>query len=209
MTGMDSKSTESPCTHQVEAALAVRRLAHALVAHDAGDALLDEIAKAAHRWAAVVEQAPRVVRPAHAVRHEMSSGHPSDGAPIEHFDRCPVSGPANPLATDLTARRNGDDVRCEVVLGPAHEGVPGRAHGGVVAALFDDATAFLTRILDETCVGSELTVHFRRPVPIGQLLRIDARVARRDGRRIYTEATMHHGDTTVARAKSTKVIIDS
>jgi uncharacterized protein (TIGR00369 family) len=94
-------------------------------------------------------------------------------------------------------------------LGPAHEGVPGRAHGGVVAALFDDATAFLTRILDETCVGSELTVHFRRPVPIGQLLRIDARVARRDGRRIYTEATMHHGDTTVARAKSTKVIIDS
>ena len=43
----------------------------------------------------------------------------------------------------------------------------------------------------------------------GQLLRIDARVARRDGRRIYTEATMRHGETTVARAKSTKVIIDS
>ena len=196
-------------TYQVDAALAVRRLAHALVAHRTDAAVLAQIADAARHWAEIVEHEPLLVRPADAVRREMSSGLPADGAVIEHFDRCPVSGSGNPLATDLTARRDGDEVRCEVVLGPACEGVPGRAHGGVVAALFDDATAFLTRLLEETCVASELTVHFRRPVPIGEPLRIEARVARREGRRIYTEATMHHGDTTVARATSTKVVIES
>jgi len=196
-------------TPQIDAAMAVRRLAHALVAHDGTDSLLARIADDAHRLATEVEQHPRLVRGADAVRNDRAGGLPPDGAPVEHFDRCPVSGPANPLATDLSARRVGDEVRCEVELGPACEGPPGHAHGGIIAALFDDATAFLTRLLDETCVASELSVHYRRPVPIGKPLQIEARVARRDGRRIYTEATMHHGDTTVARATCTKVIIES
>jgi acyl-coenzyme A thioesterase PaaI-like protein len=196
-------------TPQTDAAMAVRRLAHALVAHEGADALLVRIAEDAHRLAADIEQSPRLVRGPDALRKDRSGGQPADGAPVEHFDRCPVSGSANPLATDLVARRIGDGVRCEVELGPACEGPPGHAHGGIIAALFDDATAFLTRLLDETCMASELTVHYRRPVPIGQPLHIEARVTGRDGRRIYTEATMHHGDATVARATCTKVIIES
>ena len=196
-------------TPQIDAAMAVRRLAHALVAHDAADALLARIAEDARRWAADVEHHPRLVRGADALREDRAGGPPADGAPVEHFDRCPVSGMANPLATGLVARRVGDQVHCEVELGPACEGPPGHAHGGIIAALFDDATAFLSRVLDETCVASELTVHYRRPVPIGVRLQIEARVARRDGRRIHTEATMHHGDTIVARATCTKVIIAS
>jgi acyl-coenzyme A thioesterase PaaI-like protein len=194
---------------QVDAATAVRRLAHALVAHRGADDVLARLAEQAHQWAAVVEQQPRFVRGPDALRHDRAGGPPADGAPVEHFDRCPVSGSANPLATDITARREGDEVRCEVVLGPGCEGPPGHSHGGIIAALFDDATAFLTRLLDETCVASELTVHFRRPVPIGQPLHIDARVARREGRRVYTEATMRHGDVTLARATCTKVVIAS
>jgi uncharacterized protein (TIGR00369 family) len=205
MTPMNGRNESAS---QIDAAMAVRRLAHALVAHDGADAVLARIAEDAHRWAADIEQYPRLVRGPDALREDRSGGPPPDGAPVEHFDRCPVSGAANPLATDLVARRVGDEVHCEVALGPACEGPPGHAHGGIIAALFDDATAFLTLLLDETCVASELTVHYRRPVPIGRPLQIEARVARRDGRRIYTEATMHHGDTTVARATCTKVIIE-
>lgn len=204
--GMNDGTDNTP---SIDAAMAVRRLAHALVAHAVSDVLLARIAVDAHRWAGDVEQYPQFVRGADALRDDRAVGPPADGAPVEHFDRCPVSGPANPFATDLSARRVGDEVHCEVELGRACEGPPGHAHGGIIAALFDDATAFLTRLLDETCVASELTVQYRRPVPIGQPLRIEARVARRDGRRIYTEATMQHGDTTVARATCTKVIVTS
>jgi uncharacterized protein (TIGR00369 family) len=203
---MEDRSTS---TQQVDAAMAVRRLAHALVAHRGDDVVLARLAADANRWASVIEQESRFVRSPDSLRLDRAGGPPHDGAAVEHFDRCPISGPANPLATDLTARREGDEVRCDVVLGPACEGPPGHAHGGVIAALFDDATAFLTRLLDETCMASELTVHYRRPVPIGQPLQIAARVARREGRRIYTEATMRHGETTVARATCTKVIIES
>ena len=200
---MHDRNTSTP---QIDAALAVRRLAHALVAHESADSLLVRIAEEADRWVADIEQFPRLVRGPDALRTDRAGGPPPDGAPVIHFDRCPISGVANPLATDLVARRVGDGVRCEVELGPACEGPPGHAHGGIIAALFDDATAFLTRLLDETCVASELTVHYRRPVPIGRPLHIEARVTHRDGRRIYTEATMHDGDTTVARATCTKVI---
>ena len=206
MTLMHHRENSTP---QIDAAMAVRRLAHALVAHESADSLLVRIAEDAQRWAGDIEQFPRLVRGPDAIRNDRLGGQPADGAPVEHFERCPVSGSANPLATDLVARRVGDEVRCEVELGPACEGPPGHAHGGIIAALFDDATAFLTRLLDETCMASELTVHYRRPVPIGQPLQIEARVTRRDGRRIHTEATMHHGDTIVARATCTKVIIES
>lgn len=195
-------------TAQDEAAAAVRRLAHALVARVGDDAVLAEIATAASRLAAQLEQHPRLERAPDALRADRADGPPADGAVVEHFDRCPVSGPANPFATDIVARRVGDEVRCTVTLGPGCEGPPGHAHGGVIAALFDDATAFLMRIVDETCMASELTVHYRRPVPIGALLEIDARVAGRDGRRIHTEAEMRHGDTVVARATCVKVNVE-
>jgi uncharacterized protein (TIGR00369 family) len=202
-----NNTTES--TPQIDAATAVRRLAHALVAHEGDATLLERVTDEAHRLAAEVEQYPRLVRGADALRADRAGGPPPDGAPVEHFNRCPVSGSANPLATNLVARRVGDEVHCEVELGPGCEGPPGHAHGGIIAALFDDATAFLTRLLDETCVASDLTVQYRRPVPIGKPLQIGARVARREGRRIYTEATMHDGDTVVARCTCTKVIMES
>jgi acyl-coenzyme A thioesterase PaaI-like protein len=193
----------------VDAALAVRRLAHALVARHVDDDLLARVARAAHDLASMIEQQPPLVRGVDALRADRSGGPPPDGAAVEHFDRCPVSGAANPLATDLVARRVGDEVHCTVQLGPACEGPPGHAHGGIIAGLFDDATAFLTRLLDETCMASELTVRYRRPVPIGRPLGIEARIDRREGRRVYTEATMRDGDTIVARATCTKVVIES
>jgi acyl-coenzyme A thioesterase PaaI-like protein len=195
-------------TAQHDAAAAVRRLAHALVARVGDEAVLAQVAAAASQLVAQLEQHPRLERGPDALRADRADGPPADGAVVEHFDRCPVSGPANPFATDIVARRDGDEVRCSVTLGPGCEGPPGHAHGGVVAALFDDATAFLMRIVDETCMASELTVHYRRPVPLGVPLEIDARVAGRDGRRIHTEAEMRHGDVVVARATCVKVNVE-
>ena len=42
------------------------------------------------------------------------------------------------MGLDTEIHREGDDLIAYVTLRAAHEGAPGRSHGGVVAALFDD-----------------------------------------------------------------------
>ena len=86
---------------------------------------------------------------------------------VEHFDDCPVSGVANPIAAEVTAWRDGEGVRARVVLGAAFEGAPGRSHGGPVAAVFDDVMGFLTTVHGTPTYAGELTVRYLSPVPVG------------------------------------------
>ena len=186
-------------TPQIDAALAVRRLAHALVAHERPTPCSSASPKRpiggwrkssnSHAWCAAPMRYATIGRAARRPTERRSY--------ISIAVRCRARPtPWRPISSALASATK---CAAKSSSGPACEGPPGHAHGGIIAALFDDATAFLTRLLDETCVASELTVHYRRPVPIGRPLHIEARVTRRDGRRIYTEATMHDGDTTVAR----------
>ena len=49
-----------------------------------------------------------------------------------------VAGAANPMGLAARLWRDGDVACMQVTLGKAFEGAPGRAHGGVVAALLDE-----------------------------------------------------------------------
>ena len=85
-------------------------------------------------------------------------------------------------------RREGDDVVARVTIGPAFEGAPGRSHGGVVAAIFDDVLGGLLRLLQQPAYTGELTVHYLAPTPIEEPLEFRARVEQVDGRKIDTVA---------------------
>lgn len=191
----------------MQAAGAMRRLNDLLVAHDGGDELLLEIASALDSWSDRLRSTPLHSFTPSDMRADTGAGPPADGEVIEHHDRCPVSGAAHPGSYGLTARRVGDEVHCHTVLGPACEGPPGRAHGGIVAALFDDATAFLTKLLAEPCFAAQLTVNYRQGVPLGVPITIRAWVARRDGRKIYTEAVAEHDGERIADATCLKLAI--
>ena len=54
---------------------------------------------------------------------------PRDGDRLISFSDRPVSGPANPTATDLIVWRDGDVVRAVARFGRLAEASPGRAHG--------------------------------------------------------------------------------
>jgi hypothetical protein len=47
------------------------------------------------------------------------------------------------MGVAIRVHREGDDAVALAVLGHAFEGAPGRAHGGIVAAIFDDAVGFV------------------------------------------------------------------
>ncbi|MDZ7576864.1 MAG: PaaI family thioesterase [Candidatus Nanopelagicales bacterium] len=79
--------------------------------------------------------------------------------------------------SDLTVR--GEMAVCEV-----HQGAPGLMHGGVLAAAFDEVLGALSWLLMRPAVTASLTVDFRAPVRVGDLLSIDARVDGIDGRKV-------------------------
>ncbi|MEX2626721.1 MAG: PaaI family thioesterase, partial [Ilumatobacteraceae bacterium] len=194
------------------AAGALRRLGHALIAHEADEDLLARVASTADRVAADLEEQPARSRDLLELKRRMFDIEVPDGATVVHFDECFVSGPWNPLGIAIEVHREGDEAVAEVSLGAAFEGAPGRSHGGIVAAIFDDVLGYLLTLRQEPGFTGELTVRYLAPTPIGQPLRFRARVEQREGRKLQTTAEARvigpdgEGEV-VASARATFVII--
>ena len=123
--------------------------------------------------------------------------------PLPRYQLCFVCGRDNLAGLDIQFYRDGEKVTCAWVPAEKHLGYRDRVHGGVCASLLDEAmgwtpTAKLRRLLYTV----EISVKYRRPVPAGQLARVEAelvgepsRIARAAGRildaegRICVEAT--------------------
>jgi len=137
-----------------------------------------------------------------------------DGAVVEHFQDCFVSGIWNPMGIGIQVRRDGDEAVATVVLGAAYEGAPGRSHGGIVAAIFDDVLGYLLRFLKQPAFTGELTIRYLAPTPIREPLEFRARVEQVEGRKIDTIAEAYalteDGERThVATATARFISIDS
>ncbi len=105
----------------------------------------------------------------------------TDQAMFESFPESPFSGSQNALAPiDIQLRRDGDDVVADVVAGPAYEGAPGRAHGGFVAAVFDDVIGAVQRFLPINGFTRTLTVEYLRPFPLENAAEVRARLVDQD-----------------------------
>ena len=162
---------------------AVRDLGHALVGHDAPVELLAEVAGTLDALTARLDQGAVRSRPAGYTSSSWSPTPP--GGRLTTYDDRPVSGRASPWGLDLEVHRHGDEVEGRVVLRSAHEGAPGRSHGGVVAALFDDVFGFVLGILQEPAFTGELTVRYVAPVPLHRTLACRCRLDRREGRKLH------------------------
>lgn len=181
-------STPGP---RVRAAEAVRRLGHALHAHDVDPAVLERIAAAADDVTATIAASPRRQRDEELLRRQMWHEAVDDGAVIDHFEDCFVTGPENALGIGVEVVRDGQEAIGRVVLGPAFEGAPGRAHGGVVAAIFDDVLGCLLNILETPAFTGELTVRYHAPTPIGVPLTFRVHVERVEGRKLDLVGEAH------------------
>lgn len=67
-----------------------------------------------------------------------------------------------------------------------HQSYPGRLHGGIASAVLDETIGRAVNIDDPDAFGVtvELTVRFRKPVPLGEEIHSIARITR-DSRRIF------------------------
>ena len=183
---------------RIEAAEAMNRLAHALVAHRADTDTLRMIAREADRLATEIEKQPTRDRRTELATSRkfvqaMMGGSLSDliedGAFLDMFKDSPVGGEASPLSMGLQLRREGDHAVGTVTLRSGWQGAPDRAHGGVVAAIVDETLGGLLPIIGEMAFTGSLTIEYKAPCPMGIPLEFRAWMERRDGRKLYFRCT--------------------
>jgi acyl-coenzyme A thioesterase PaaI-like protein len=90
-----------------------------------------------------------------------------------------------------------EGVAGRVMLGVQHEGGPGIAHGGVVAAVLDDLFGFLLYRLGFAMVTARLEIDYRRPIALDVEYGGAARIASREGRKVWCTGELLDGDGAV------------
>lgn len=172
---------------RIACATALRELGHSIVGHAADDRLLDRITAFVSDATRDLDAAPRRSRPVGDMKRRLYEEAPADGASMDHFPDCIVSGVANPMGIAITCHRDGDDAVASVAFGAAFEGAPGRAHGGVVAAVFDDVMGFVLSMVHTPAYTGRLSVSYLAPTPLGLALEFRARLRRQDGRKLWID----------------------
>lgn len=117
--------------------------------------------------------------------------------PTHHLPTCFGCGPENDTRLGIEPRFEGDKVVAELVFHPRFEGGPGLAHGGAIAAFFDDLIGFVSMAHQKPAVTAKLEVNYLEPIPLGVTLRGEAWLARAEGRKLYPEAVGYGPNGTV------------
>ena len=124
------------------------------------------------------------------------------------YQRCFVCGQRNPFGLHLVFRLEEESIVADFQPREEHQGFPGVIHGGIVAALLDEAlgrTSLLGNNQEWTMTG-RLEVRYRRYVPYGPLLRARARPGKLRGRLLQATGILALADdesTILAEAQGT------
>jgi acyl-coenzyme A thioesterase PaaI-like protein len=193
------------------AATLMRELGHDFVAHDLDDEQLDEIR--AH-----LEELQRIVAHGQLRTRVVPSGAlqsfkmavPSENSLEKHqlFSDSIVSGGSNPMGLGGYLWREGDVSVMQVTLGKAFEGAPGRAHGGIVAALLDETMGLVMAINDVLAYTVQLDISYLAPTPVNEPIIARAWLKERDGRKLLIAATVQAGETELASATGLFIAVD-
>lgn len=194
---------------RARAGRAIRDAGHALVGHDLSIEEVVRIAELLEELAGRLERRPtrrRDETPAY-LRPRLYEEPPAEGAAMTSHDERPISGRSSPWGLDVEIVREGMEAVGRVTLRAAHEGAPGRSHGGLVAALFDDVYGFVLQIHTQLAFTGELTVRYEGPTPIGQPLECRTRLVGSERRKMFMTGELLDGGVVIARSTATFISI--
>jgi acyl-coenzyme A thioesterase PaaI-like protein len=119
-----------------------------------------------------------------------------------HYSLCFGCGKDHPTGLGLEMQGADGRVTGSFLVGEHHQGAPGLAHGGIVSAALDEAMAFLLWLVERPAVTAHMEVDFRRPVPTGSRLDLEAVLDGTEGRKIFASVTARLGDDVVATGRA-------
>jgi acyl-coenzyme A thioesterase PaaI-like protein len=131
-------------------------------------------------------------------------------ARIVHHELCFGCGQANLFGLQVELERSGDGVEGRFFVKQDHQGPPGYAHGGVIAAALDEAMALLVFERGTFAVTGRLEIDLVAPVPVGTFVEVRARMESERERTLELSAEAAGEDgRRLAAARGTFVRVDS
>jgi uncharacterized protein (TIGR00369 family) len=98
---------------------------------------------------------------------------------------------------------------CRFRLGKRYTGPPGHCHGGIIATILDEAMGKVNKLRQVVALTSEITVNYRKPVPLQQPLRVESREVKVKGRKhINMAEILNEKDEVLARSQGLFIAID-
>lgn len=110
---------------------------------------------------------------------------------------CFGCGEENPIGLRLDFSLKDGGVEACFTARECHQGWSGIVHGGILFSLMDEAMGYAFFLRGINGVTARAETYFRRPAPIGRLLRIKASVTKESRRLIETRASISLDDGTV------------
>jgi uncharacterized protein (TIGR00369 family) len=122
---------------------------------------------------------------------------------------CFVCGPANGrgLQAHFEIDPQARTASSRLVLPDWVQGWQGVVHGGILSTLLDEACVHAGRTVGPHPVTAELTVRFRRPVPVGAEVRVRGEVVEVRRRVLQVRAGLEVGQESYAEAEARVVLI--
>jgi acyl-coenzyme A thioesterase PaaI-like protein len=114
---------------------------------------------------------------------------------LVHHDLCFGCGQANLFGLQLEVERlPGGGVEGRFFVKQDHQGVPGQAHGGVLAAALDETMALLIWSEERFAVTRRLEVDLLAPAPVGTFVMVNAELVESEGRTLRLRASASSED---------------
>jgi acyl-coenzyme A thioesterase PaaI-like protein len=130
------------------------------------------------------------------------------GQPSEvRYTRSPLSGPFNPIAPPVTYEYGENSITAKVLFNESYQGPPACVHGGMVAALLDDALGRTRHLTGRNCVTGSLNITYKRPTPINADLTVEARIESIHERKFIVTGEIYLDGQVTAAAEAVFVFL--
>jgi acyl-coenzyme A thioesterase PaaI-like protein len=114
---------------------------------------------------------------------------------LSHHDLCFGCGQANLFGLQLElARRREGGVAGRFFVKQDHQGPPGHAHGGVMAAALEEAMSLLLHGQGAFAPTGRLEIELHAPAPVGSFVSVEADIEGTEGRRVWVTASASSED---------------
>jgi acyl-coenzyme A thioesterase PaaI-like protein len=140
----------------------------------------------------------------------VSAASAGDGGSIElpGHGSCFICGSENRSGLGIVFRLRDGRVRTRFTLDERQQGPPRHAHGGCLSSVLDEAMGAAVWCAGHPVVAARLEIDFRRAVPLGRALEVEAWVTAVDGRKVWAESELRFAETGEAATRGKGLFIE-